>query len=179
MGRAFCGQKESEQWVILSYRCSRLEGHTHVGGGDPPAMEYCSSSALLHLSHRLLQCTYLDNVYIMMNIIKPTPLIIQGVCRFILRIMSLYCHTIWLLGGFLLIEHSCDYPIHPACTPGMKYYLGALCSTDKSFLTLVIGLEARCIHLKTWVILPFKSATSPRLTGMTRRTFDKSILYRP
>ena len=25
---------------------------------DPPTVEYCSSSALLHLSHRLLWCTY-------------------------------------------------------------------------------------------------------------------------
>ena len=42
-------------------------------------------------------------------------------------------HNHQILGGFLLIEHSYDYPIDSACTLGMKYYLGALCSTDKSF----------------------------------------------
>ena len=58
LGRALCGQQKSEQWIILPYRCSRPQGLTHIIGGDPPAMEYFSSSALLHLSHRLLWCTY-------------------------------------------------------------------------------------------------------------------------
>jgi hypothetical protein len=32
-----------------------------------------------------------------------------------------------ILGGFLLIEHSYDYPNGPAYMPGMKYYSGAFC----------------------------------------------------
>ena len=70
-------------------------------------------------------------------------------------LIRLVRHDYKILGGFLLIEHIYDYPIDPACMPGMKYYLGALVQWTRVFLTLVIGLEARCIHLKTRVILPF------------------------
>ena len=42
-------------------------------------------------------------------------------------LIRLVRHNYKILGGFLLIEHSYDYPIDPACTPGMKHYLGALC----------------------------------------------------
>ena len=48
-------------------------------------------------------------------------------------LIRLVRHDYKILGGFLLVEHSYDYPIDPAYTPGMKYYLGALCSMDKSF----------------------------------------------
>ena len=41
--RTLCGQQESKQWVILPYRCSRPQGLTHVGGGDPPALKYRSA----------------------------------------------------------------------------------------------------------------------------------------
>ena len=56
-------------------------------------------------------------MYIIINIIKPASLIIQGLCHFISENMSLYCHSIRSLGGFLLIEHSYDYPLDQACTP--------------------------------------------------------------
>ena len=39
-----------------------------------------------------------------------------------------------LLGGFLLIEHSYDYLIGPAYTPGLKNYLGASCLMEQSFV---------------------------------------------
>ena len=46
-------------------------------------MEYSSSSALLHLSHRLYLCTYYGSVYIIINIIKPEPQLKRGLCPFI------------------------------------------------------------------------------------------------
>ena len=42
-------------------------------------------------------------------------------------LIRLVRHDYKILGGFLLIEQSYDYPADPACTTGMKYYLGALC----------------------------------------------------
>ena len=88
----------------------------------------------------------------MINIIKSASLIIQGLCRFIYENLSLYyqfvsslggflliehsydypldldlCLGCKMLGGFLLIEHSYDYPTDLAYTYGMKYYLGATC----------------------------------------------------
>ena len=36
-------------------------------------------------------------------------------------------HDYQILEGFLLIEHSYDYPIDLAYTPGMTFYLGAPC----------------------------------------------------
>ena len=46
-------------------------------------MEHSSSSALLHLSHRLFLCTYYDSVYIIFDIIKPEPQLKRGLCPFI------------------------------------------------------------------------------------------------
>ena len=46
-------------------------------------MEYSSSSALLHLSHRLYLCTYYGSVYIIFDIIKPEPQLKRGLCPFI------------------------------------------------------------------------------------------------
>ena len=43
-------------------------------------MEYSSSSALLHLSHRLYLCTYYGSVYIIIDIIKPEPQLKRGLC---------------------------------------------------------------------------------------------------
>ena len=47
-------------------------------------------------------------------------------------------------------------------------------------MTLVVGLEARCIHLKTRVILPFLSLPlRPGNPGMTRRTLDSQSYKDP
>ena len=47
----------------------------------------------------------------MISIIKPASLMIQGLCCFIYENPSLYCYFIRSLGGFLLTEHSYDYPL--------------------------------------------------------------------
>ena len=54
--------------LLLRFTCVFVL--SNIGGGDQPALEYCSSSALLYLSYRLCLCTYYDNVYIMINIIN-------------------------------------------------------------------------------------------------------------
>ena len=77
-------------------------------------------------------------------------LVIQGLCRFISEnnesLLSLHmitwghlvhlsiamitllillaCYDYQILGGFLLIEHSYDYPTDPAYTPGLKIIWG-------------------------------------------------------
>ena len=53
----------------------------------------------------------------MITIIKPAYLIIQGLCRFISKYLSLYCLFIRSLGGFLLNEHSYSYPLDPIYKP--------------------------------------------------------------
>ena len=46
-------------------------------------MEHSSSSALLHLSHRLYLCTYHDSVYVIFDIIKLEPQLKRGLCLFL------------------------------------------------------------------------------------------------
>ena len=89
-------------------------------------MEYCSSSALLHLSHQLLWCTYFVHVYIMMNIIKPASLIKQGLCRFISEnnesLLTLHMVTWGLPAHWAKLW----LPFDPAYTPCYKTLGGLL-----------------------------------------------------
>ena len=48
-----------------------------------------------------------------------------------------------ILGGFLLVEHSCDYPIDPAWTQLLQPTWGLFVQWTRVFRTLVIGLEVR------------------------------------
>ena len=47
------------------------------------------------------------------------------------------------LGGFLLIEHGYEYLCGSGLYAWNEMLLGALCSTDKSFMTLVIGYKSQ------------------------------------
>ena len=68
-------------------------------------------------------------------------------------LIRLVRHSYQILGGFLLIEHSYDYPADPACTPGMKYYLGALVN-GQSFDDPCNRLGRQVYSPNIWVILP-------------------------
>ena len=51
---------------------------------------------------------------------------------------------------------------------------------DRALMTLVIGLDAWCIHQKIQVILPFVSLPlRPGNPGMTRRTLDSQSYKDP
>ena len=81
-------------------------------------------------------------------------------------------HSYQILGGFLLIEHSYDYPADPACTPQMKHYLGALVN-GQSFddpcnrLGLLVYSQKNPGY-PAFLSLPLR----PGNPGMTRCTLD-------
>ena len=77
-------------------------------------------------------------------------------------LIRLVRHDYKILGGFLLIEHSYDYPINPAYTPGMKYYLGAPVN-EQSFVVPCNRLGRQVYSPKIRVILPLFACHSDQV----------------
>lgn len=95
-------------------------------------MEYSSSSALLHLSHRLYLFTYHDSVYIIFDIIKPEPQLKRGLCL---------SYHVWLHGVALFLKRTPVYPL----TFAFYTSLGALVMSEPT-RHLLIGDS----HQITW-----------------------------
>ena len=94
------------------------------------AVELSSPSALLHLSYRLLLCTYFYNVYIMINIINRHPCYKQGLCCF-LQISFDYMGASADKAEFYLLNwlscHNTAWELH---NQGAKESLDALHSSN-------------------------------------------------
>ena len=108
----------------------------HIREGDQQAVEYSSSSALLHLSHRLYLCTYYGSVYIIIDIIKPEPQLKRGICPFI------SCVVTW--SGSVL-KRPPVYPLKFAFQKSFVISLGALVVSEP-MRHLLIGES----HQITW-----------------------------
>ena len=87
-------------------------------------------------------------------------------------LIRLVRHDYKTLGGFLLIEHSYDYPTDPTYTPGMNITWGLLVN-EQSFVDPCNRLGRQVYSPKNpgypaFVCLPLR----PGNPGMTRRTLD-------
>ena len=92
-------------------------------------------------------------------------------------LIRLVRHSYQILGGFLLIEHSYDYLANPACTPGMKYYLGALVN-GQSFDDPCNRL-GRLVYSPKNLGYPESLPLYPSNPGMTHRTLDSQSYKDP
>jgi len=81
-----------------SYYLIDIREHKDSRKSEEETRRLWNIAHLLHLSHRLLWCTYFDNVYIMMIIIK------QGLCHFIFKNNESSIIISWSLGGLIVFE---------------------------------------------------------------------------